>query len=84
MPWALEFIDLDRIGRLMGRFRRPDDTPSKLSGYTIAVFATRQQARNYAREQYGYIKDRPDLLGPPHNWRVPRVVKVEVTVEQIL
>lgn len=40
------------------------------------LFITRQEARHFAKEKYGYIKVRKDLRNEPHGWRVPRPVKV--------
>jgi hypothetical protein len=42
------------------------------------MFATRKDARRFASEQFGYIRERKDLRGAPHFWRMPRPVKVEV------
>ena len=49
---------------------------------TPALFRTRREALQYARESYGYVKTRKDLRGPPHNWRLPRAVRVIVTIEE--
>ena len=46
------------------------------------LFPTRRQARAYIEEQMGYIRERPDLQGPPHNWRMPRAVRVSVSRER--
>jgi hypothetical protein len=42
------------------------------------LFATRQAARSFADEKFGYIRNRPDLRDEPHGWRIPRAVKVRV------
>jgi hypothetical protein len=44
------------------------------------IFTTRQQARDYAKMRYGYIKDRKDLREEPHGWKRPIPVKVEVRI----
>lgn len=42
------------------------------------IFRTRQEARAYAEERYGYIKNRPDLRSEPHGWRFPQPIRVRV------
>lgn len=42
------------------------------------LFHTRQQARDWIAERYGYIKERPDLRGEPHGWKMPVPVRVKV------
>jgi len=43
-----------------------------------ALFRTRKAARAYAERRYGYIRHRRDLRSPPHEWRMPRPVRVAV------
>jgi hypothetical protein len=45
------------------------------------LFATRKEARMYARKQYGYIRTRKDLRAPPHGWRMPKAIRVVVKIE---
>jgi len=52
-------------------------------GKNVAIFKTRQQARDFRDEYYGYIRDRPDLKAEPHGWTVPKVVKVVLTMTEI-
>lgn len=40
------------------------------------LFRTRREARAYATQRYGYIKQRPDLQAAPHHWQMPLPVKV--------
>jgi len=58
------------------------DRHDALSGYNIATFATREQARKWKKERCGYISKRSDLRREPHGWKTPTVVKVRVTVEE--
>lgn len=46
------------------------------------LFFRRQDARKYIESEYGYIKHRKDLRSPPHNWRLPKAVKVEVIIRE--
>lgn len=48
-------------------------------GVAPPLFRTRAECRRFIEERYGYIKHRPDLRGPPHNWRMPVPVKVQIT-----
>ncbi len=45
-----------------------------------ALFMTRREAREFIKRQYGYIAGRKDLREEPHGWRVPKAVRVTVTV----
>ena len=63
----------------LGKFCGLDQLiPDKVDGYTKMVFKTRRAARKFVTDNYGYIKNRPDLLAL--GWRVPTPVKVEVKV----
>ena len=45
-------------------------------GSGLVMFHTRQEARQFAIKEYGYIKTRQDLRHEPHNWRFPVPVKL--------
>lgn len=47
------------------------------------LFLTRKEAREYIHDEYGYIKHRKDLRSPPHNWRLPRAIRVNVILEEV-
>ena len=47
------------------------------------LFLTRKECRAYIDSNYGYIRDRYDLKQPPHNWRMPKAVKVEVILKEV-
>jgi hypothetical protein len=49
----------------------------------LAVFETRQKAREFIERQYGYLKTRPDLRAAPHGWLYPIPVKVRLTAAEI-
>lgn len=44
------------------------------------LFPTRREARAYIKQRYGYIATRKDLRSPPHCWKMPRAVRVTVSV----
>lgn len=44
------------------------------------LFRTRQEARDWIEEKYGYLKHRKDLRSEPHGWKLPKPVKVKITV----
>jgi hypothetical protein len=48
------------------------------------LFLTRKDARAYIEKVYGYIKTRDDLRGPPHNWRLPKAIKLNVILEEVI
>lgn len=45
------------------------------------LFDTRSQARDFIRLNYGFIRGRKDLQIEPHGWRMPKPVKVTLTIE---
>lgn len=45
------------------------------------LFTSRQAAKDYIKRRYGYIAIRKDLRVEPHCWRVPRAVRVKITLE---
>lgn len=47
------------------------------------LFLTRREARAWIEENYGYIKTRPDLRANPHNWRLPRAMRVAVILKEL-
>jgi len=49
---------------------------------TPALFCTRQDARNYRESMYGYFRDRPYLRDEPHGWRMPKVVRLRISLEE--
>ena len=72
--WAILWVSGDSMGGqncyLMGE---PE------AGMTI-LFRTRRQARAYRDKRWGYIRGREELRVAPHFWRLPRVVRCEVTI----
>jgi len=46
------------------------------------LFQTRREAREHIETEYGYIKTRDDLRKPPHNWRLPKAVKLNVILKE--
>ena len=49
----------------------------------LLLFLTRREAREWSKQHYGYIKHRPDLRREPHGWRLPRAVRVEVSIRKL-
>ena len=45
------------------------------------LFRTRREAREWIKEEYGYIATRRDLRDEPHGWRMPVPVRVRVTIQ---
>jgi len=44
------------------------------------IFETRRKAREWIEGEYGYIRNRPDLRGEPLGWRMPKPVRITLTV----
>ena len=45
------------------------------------LFRTRAECREWIKQGYGYIADRPDLQAEPHGWKMPIPVKVEIIIK---
>jgi len=67
-----------------GLLWRSQNKTDGLSAYLICasglpvLFSTRQEARDYIKRHYGYIRKRPDLCREPYGWKVPTAIKVAV------
>jgi len=48
------------------------------------LFPTRDDARKFCGECYGYIAERADLQAEPYGWKPSRVVrvKIEITIDE--
>lgn len=46
------------------------------------LFISRKVAREYVKQNYSYIAKRLDLQREPHGWKVPRVVRINLTMEE--
>jgi len=53
----------------------------KTNKVTPQLFRTRHEARQWAKENYGYMRRRKDLRVEPHGWKSPLIVKVTMTYE---
>lgn len=47
------------------------------------IFQTRREARAFAEEHYGYIRQRPDLKGEPHGWRMPLPIRISISTAHL-
>jgi len=43
------------------------------------LFSTKRECQAFIKDKYGYIATRKDLRSPPHNWRMPKPVKVIIS-----
>lgn len=65
------------------RWQSKGSPPSILWDHrAVLLFHTRSEARKWITEHYGYIRTRPDLRGGPWYWRMPRAVRVLVTITE--
>ena len=73
--WALRWHSKNRLDGISEHFMFDDCLP--------LFFRTRNLARIYCNCRFGYIKHRKDLRTEPHGWRVPRAIKVRITIEEL-
>jgi len=52
------------------------------TGLPWLIFRTRAEARAYREDRYGYLRDRPDLKLEPFGWKMPKVIKVIVSIKE--
>ena len=45
------------------------------------LFLNRRQARQFIHDKYGYILTRKDLRAAPLRWRLPRPIRVKVSMQ---
>lgn len=46
------------------------------------MFLSRDAARAWIKDKFGYIAMHPDLRVEPHGWKMPRAVRVRVIVSE--
>ena len=73
--WAVEWRSDNRLD---GRTRH-----FMWDGVVPFLFRTRREAREHITERYGYIKDRPDLRREPCGWKMPRPVRILVSLDYV-
>ena len=54
----------------------------QVEGCPVALFKTRTAARKFVADKFGYIRNRADLRGEPHGWKMPTVVRVQVQIAE--
>lgn len=77
MKRSVNNLDGDR-SYLAGRYYG-NPTP-EFEGCEKLLFTTRKAARDFIEEKFGYIRERQDLRCEPHGWRVPKPVRVCVSI----
>jgi len=76
IKWALLWSDRSFSRKIVGKHFEFENCLPKF-------FNRRKEARDYVKEKYGYMKERKDLRTYPHFWRMPNIVKVHITIEEI-
>lgn len=79
-------------GLQVGRWGALWHTKNKLSGVRKHIifenclpvmFVTKREIKAYIKEKYGYIATRKDLRVEPHCWRVPKPIKLKISVSKM-
>jgi len=76
--WAILHHSVNALDGDRSNFAGTTGHPSR-----TLLFESRDEARKALKARWGYIAQRPDLRREPHGWRMPRVVRVAVSVEMI-
>ena len=45
------------------------------------LFCTKKEINEYIKKTYGYIATRKDLRVEPHCWRIPKPIKLKITIK---
>ena len=69
--WAAEWHSNNLLDGVSRHIINEDCSP--------ALFRTRKRCREFIKDRYGYIAERPDLRSEPHGWLTPQAVKVIIT-----
>jgi hypothetical protein len=48
--------------------------------YIPALFNTKREVMKFIKDRYGYIAKRKDLRDEPHGWRMPKPVRVKISL----
>ena len=44
------------------------------------MFVTKREIKEYIKKRYGYIAERKDLRQEPFRWRMPKPIKLKISV----
>ena len=81
MPWAIKLASQNLLdGYRWGWAMEARVDPFAFVPY---VFKTKEAARDFAKQRYGYIAKRKDLQREPHGWFPAKVVKVKIKLEEL-
>ena len=67
--WAVEWRSQNRLDGARRHLTWESD---------VRLFRTRRECRDFIKQEFGYIRTRPDLRTEPHGWRLPLAVRVGV------
>lgn len=81
--WAIKGFNDGRPFFLGRYFAKHNHIFPEFEGSMTLLFKTRDVARAWLKKRFGYLKNREDLKGPPFNWKMPQVVRVEVTIKEV-
>ena len=45
-----------------------------------ALFRTKKEAMQFIKQKYGYIATRKDLREEPHGWRMPKPIRIKISL----
>ena len=83
--WAVKWRSKNRLDGKREHFSGDWklDKPTQFSAYHPCFFKTREAARAWVRERYGYIAKRRDLWREPHGWKMPLIVRAKVEMKEL-
>ena len=73
--WGIKWNLKNKLDGVTGYFM--------FSDYKILQFFTKREAKQWVKENYSYIATRKDLRQEPFGWRMPKVIKIKITISEV-
>lgn len=78
MAWAILMRSNNKLDGIREYLLGVTDHPTHTE-----LFESRSEARKYVSDEYGYLKQRPDLRKEPYGWKMPVVVRVKIDIRML-
>lgn len=78
-------IVIERWGALWRSNNKLDGVNQHIifENYLPALFLTKKEAIKFIKQKYGYIATRKDLRDEPHGWRMPKPIKLKISISKL-
>lgn len=80
MPWAIKLASKNLLDGYREHYAHEAMEGQRANAPVL--FVSRDAARAFAKEYYGYIAKRKDLRREPHGWFLAKAVRVTVSISE--